>query len=87
MTEYEMCLHSLSLAAKDHETLIADTLWPYLDHPPLIRNNVGKAFSEAARLGWIEGTERFVKSTRRAAKGRRVQVWRSLVFQSPGGPT
>lgn len=74
--DYQRVWVALNQAIRDNSVLTTDNVWPYLDRPPLERNVVGKAFSEAARTGLIVGTETFVKSTRAEAKGRRVQLWR-----------
>lgn len=75
MTEFAAVLAAVDRAASMHDEFTTDHVWPLLDFTPHERNVVGKAFAEAARLGHIVGTERFVRSTRQEAKGRRVQVW------------
>lgn len=77
MTDYEHALNAVRQAAADLGEITTDDVWPYLGVVPAERNVIGKAFSEASRRGLIVGTERFVKSRRPEAKGRRVQVWRS----------
>lgn len=72
-----LVLEAVRRAAAEHDEFTTDDVWPYLEEAPAERNVIGKAFAEAARRGEITGTERFVKSTRREAKGRRVQVWRT----------
>jgi hypothetical protein len=62
------------LLTEGHE-FTTDDVWPRLGFIPIEPNVVGKGFSELNRLGEIEGTERFVKSKRPEARGRRVQVW------------
>lgn len=69
---YQAVLHASDL----HTEFTTDDVWPLLDVVPGERNVVGKAFSEACRQGLIVGTERFIRSKRPEAKGRRVQVWR-----------
>jgi len=77
MTEFTRVLEAVRKAAALYDEFTTDDVWPLLDFTPVERNIVGKAFAEAARLGIIEGTERFVRSNRTEAKGRRVQVWRA----------
>lgn len=76
--DYEAALKAVREARDLHEEFSTDDVWPLLDGVPAERNVVGKAFSEACRQGWIVGTERFIRSSRPEAKGRRVQVWRSI---------
>lgn len=75
--EFGTILLAVRAAAMEGGDFTTDDVWPRLGFVPAERNMVGKAFAEAARRGWIVGTERFVRSTRREAKGRRVQVWRA----------
>jgi len=75
--DFEAALAAVRLASERFDEFCTDDIWPLLDAALAERNVVGKAFSEACRRGWIEGTERFVRSTRPEAKGRRVQVWRT----------
>lgn len=73
--DYDATLVAVLQASHTLDEFTTDDVWPLLDFVPAERNVVGKAFAEAARRGWIVGTERFVRSTRPEAKGRRVQVW------------
>lgn len=75
-TEFVHVLATIRTVADRGEEFTTDDVWFELDFIPSERNVVGKAFSEANRIGIIEGTERFVQSRRTEAKGRRVQVWR-----------
>lgn len=81
MSEFDQCLTALRQASEQYEFLTTDDFWPLLGFQPRERNNVGKAFSEANRLGWIKGTEQFVRSKRPEAKGRRVQLWQSMLWE------
>ena len=74
--DFEVALAAVRQAAERYDEFSTDDVWPLLDVVPAERNVVGKAFSEACRRGWIVGTERFIRSSRPEAKGRRVQVWR-----------
>jgi len=76
-TDFDLVLAAVQDAAALNDEFTADDVWPLLDFIPTERNIVGKAFSEANRLGLITGTERFIRSVRPEAKGRRVQVWRA----------
>jgi hypothetical protein len=67
---------AVRVTVADLEELTSDDVWDRLDLIPAERNVVGKAMSEARRLGLIVGTERFVQSRRAEAKGRRIQVWK-----------
>jgi hypothetical protein len=86
-TEFAQVLNAVRDAAALHDEFTTDDVWPLLNFTPSERNIVGKAFSEANRLGFIQGTERFVRSSRPEAKGRRVQVWRAslttTLFEQP----
>lgn len=73
--EFDGVLDAVISASQRYDEFTTDDVWPLLNFVPSERNVVGKAFSEAARRGLIVGTERFIKSTRPEAKGRRVQVW------------
>ena len=88
LTEFQRVLAAVNDAAALNDEFTTDDVWPLLGDLPIEPNLVGKAFAEANRRGLIEGTERFVQSTRRNARGRRVQVWRaaqlnSLSFDGP----
>jgi hypothetical protein len=76
-TEFARVLGAVQDAAALNDEFTTDDVWPLLNFTPTERNIVGKAFAEANRIGLIEGTERFIRSTRPEAKGRRVQVWRA----------
>lgn len=73
--QYGAVLEAVELASQQNEEFSTDEVWPLLDFVPTNRNIIGKAFSESARLNVIRGTERFIRSSRPLAKGRRVQVW------------
>lgn len=75
-TDFDVVLSAVVRAADLHDEFCTDQVWPLLERAPVERNVIGKAFAEAARTGRIEGTERFVRSTRPESKGRRVQLWR-----------
>ena len=75
--DFEAVLKAVRQAKETTDEFSTDDVWPLLDAAPVERNVVGKAFAELARRGEIVGTERFIRSTRPEAKGRRVQVWRS----------
>lgn len=77
--EFDRVLAAVRQAAEGGDGFTTDDVWPLLGFVPIERNVVGKAFAEAARRGWITGTERFIRSTRPEAKGRRVQVWRRVM--------
>jgi hypothetical protein len=76
MTDFEIILRAIRTASARHDEFTTDDVWRLLSRIPAERNTIGKAFAEANRRGMIEGTERFVKSSRPESKGRRVQVWR-----------
>lgn len=63
--------------ADTKETFTSDDLYLKVSAPPH-HNMVGDAFREAHRLGIIEMTGDSTQSTRRAAKGRRIQCWRKV---------
>lgn len=42
-------------------------------------NAFGAAFVKTARLGFIESTERFVKSTRTTNRSRDIRIWKSTM--------
>ena len=75
MSDYEAALKAVRRACELFDEFTTDDVWPLLDVLPAERNVVGKAFSDLNRQGEIVGTERFIRSTRPEAKGRRVQVW------------
>jgi hypothetical protein len=75
--DFEAALAAVRQAAERYDEFSTDDVWPLLDVAPAERNVVGKAFSEACRQGLIVGTERFIRSSRPEAKGRRVQVWQT----------
>lgn len=78
--DFAQVMQALRDAAHALPKLITDDVWPHLAAPPSERNVIGKAFSEANRLGILRPTEQFVKSRRPESKGRRVQVWESMVY-------
>jgi len=73
--DFRAVMAAITAAALELDEFSSDDVWDHLAVTPAERNVVGKAFSEANRLGLIEGTERFVKSRRPESKGRRIQVW------------
>jgi hypothetical protein len=74
--EFVDVLVAVRQASQEHpEGFCTDDIWPLLGFVPTERNIIGAAFQEAHARGWITGTERFVKSRRKEAKGRRVQMW------------
>ena len=77
MSDFTMAIEAIRQAAHLYEELTSDDVWPLLQQPPSEPAVVGKAIVEAKRLRLIYGTERFVRSKRPEARGRRVQVWRS----------
>ena len=85
MSDFDLVLVAVKEAARTLPEFTTDDVWPLLGFVPTERNVVGKAFSEACRQGYIVGTERFVKSKRAEAKGRRVQVWRRVTAESTVG--
>lgn len=56
----------------------SDDVWDRLQSAPVERNVVGKAMSEAHRIGFIEhAPDQYPRKSRRPeAKGRLIQVWR-----------
>ena len=62
--DFVAALNAVRQAAERHDEFTTDDVWPLLDIVPAERNVVGKAFSEACRLGEIIGTERFIRSSR-----------------------
>lgn len=83
-SEFDVVYEALERAAQAHDQLTTDDVWPLLPNEGadlVQRNNVGKAFAEGHRRGILIATERFVKSSRPLAKGRRVQVWLSAVYR------
>lgn len=84
MSQFTAVLDAVKAASAELDEFTTDDVWPRLGFEPDERNMVGKAFSEAARLGYITGTERFVRSRRPEAKGRRVQVWTASRTPTPG---
>jgi len=73
--DFKMVMAAIGHASGDLAEFTSDDIWDRLPATPMERNVVGKAVSEANRLGLISGTERFVKSRRPESKGRRIQVW------------
>lgn len=63
--------------ATERSEFTSDDLYPRLQVEPDDPNEVGFAFKEAARLGIIQPTNNYVRSKRRAAKGRRISVWQA----------
>lgn len=81
--DYLLALIAVREASRDLDEFTSDDVWPRWGVDPTgDRVNVmGRAFREAKRKGWIEGTERFVQSRREESKGRRIQVWRKRTDQ------
>ena len=78
LNDFEMVMRAIRAASERYpDGFTTDDVWPLLSHVPVERNVIGKAFSHAYNRGVIEGTERFVQSTRPESKGRRVQVWKA----------
>lgn len=63
--------------AHEKPTFSSDDLYLKVSEPPH-HNMVGDAFREAHRLGLIEMTGDSIQSSRKAAKKRRIFVWRKV---------
>lgn len=61
--------------ASEKPEFTSDDLYLRLEVEPDDPNQIGAAFREAARIGIIQPTEKFVRSKRPASKGRRIGVW------------
>ena len=70
-------LTEIRILATERNEFTSDDLYPRLQVEPDDPNEVGYAFKEARRLGIISATGRIKRSTRPAAKGRNVQVWKA----------
>lgn len=73
-------LRAIEELARDREEFTSDDVYPIAGEPDHF-NQVGKVFAEAKQLGLIEPTGGITHSRRRPAKGRNVQVWRSLIYK------
>ena len=72
------CLHTL---AETHDELTADDLIELLETKEVQTHNLaalGPIFQKASGLGWIENTERVVR-TRIPRRHRKITIWKSLL--------
>lgn len=67
-------LTAIRQLAEERETFTPDDVHDLVGDPPEF-NQMGKVFQEAVKLEICQETGEFVRSRRKAAKGRKVQKW------------
>ena len=67
--------------AYNNETLTTDDIWEYI-YDGMTHDNraMGAVMRKAQAEGWIEPTDRTVKSTRPVCHSRPIRVWRSKLI-------
>ena len=69
--------------ARHKEFFTSDDVQEALTVKPAHPNQLGAAFEAAKTKGYITSTKTIVASERKAAKGRNIQVWQSLLYKQP----
>lgn len=78
---YDHALHAIWCLAISRQEITTDDVWDEIGHALTTHEPraLGAVMQKAARLGYVEATDRYRPSARAACHARPVRIWASLI--------